>query len=286
MPFMGQKDGEYTTGSVKESKSPEHPTEISDKEFETDGLLSGNINKALDAEEKKKELKVETDANLPKKAVGLDTDTVDDQEVKSESLSHSVESHEHKIKKAGISEAVPGESLEIKPPGSPLASEEKSKFAGQDQGETAAAMPDESNSLAGVDNDSGKGTFPVQKTVDNIRLAQLERRDGPVIDGVELSDLPMTTTKAESVDVAQGVYSSSATSSEIVPCEADAKPGEIIPPSNANEIDVKEQHQKAASDVSDYPDTVHELERVKMEMKMMETALQGAARQAQVCACP
>ncbi|KAG8643417.1 golgin candidate 5 isoform X2 [Manihot esculenta] len=55
---------------------------------------------------------------------------------------------------------------------------------------------------------------------------------------------------------------------------------------NDGEIDAKEQRLSSerlssASNVSDSLDSLVELEKVKMEMKMMETALQGAARQAQ-----
>jgi hypothetical protein len=39
------------------------------------------------------------------------------------------------------------------------------------------------------------------------------------------------------------------------------------------------------SNISDSIDSTLELEKVKTEMKMMETALQGAARQAQVLPC-
>lgn len=48
-----------------------------------------------------------------------------------------------------------------------------------------------------------------------------------------------------------------------------------------HEIDVKEQRLSSGSNSSDVTDSVVELEKLKKEMKMMETALQGAARQAQ-----
>lgn len=53
---------------------------------------------------------------------------------------------------------------------------------------------------------------------------------------------------------------------------------------NDHETDVKEQRLSSGSNSSDVTDTLVELEKLKKEMKMMETALQGAARQAQVCA--
>jgi len=51
---------------------------------------------------------------------------------------------------------------------------------------------------------------------------------------------------------------------------------------NDNETDIKEQQLSPGLNVSDSSDSMLELEKVKREMKMMETALQGAARQAQV----
>ncbi|KAL3528734.1 hypothetical protein ACH5RR_008056 [Cinchona calisaya] len=49
-----------------------------------------------------------------------------------------------------------------------------------------------------------------------------------------------------------------------------------------NEIDVGDQLLTSGSNSSSIADSVVELETVKKDMKMMETALQGAARQAQI----
>lgn len=48
------------------------------------------------------------------------------------------------------------------------------------------------------------------------------------------------------------------------------------------EADIRDQHQTTGKNISDTSGAALELEKVKLEMKMMETALQGAARQAQV----
>ncbi|GMH17678.1 hypothetical protein Nepgr_019519 [Nepenthes gracilis] len=52
-------------------------------------------------------------------------------------------------------------------------------------------------------------------------------------------------------------------------------------PDNCDDIDAREHRLSLASNVSDTVDAVIELEKVNKEMKMMEVALQGAARQAQ-----
>uniref|UniRef100_A0A6M2EXF7 TATA element modulatory factor 1 TATA binding domain-containing protein n=1 Tax=Populus davidiana TaxID=266767 RepID=A0A6M2EXF7_9ROSI len=50
---------------------------------------------------------------------------------------------------------------------------------------------------------------------------------------------------------------------------------------NYGKVGSKEQHLSSGLNISDSIDSMLELEKVKTEMKMMETALQGAARQAQ-----
>ena len=47
--------------------------------------------------------------------------------------------------------------------------------------------------------------------------------------------------------------------------------------------DIREVSLRSGTSASDNQDSLHELEKVKTEMKMMESALLGAARQAQVC---
>ncbi|KAI3463325.1 hypothetical protein Pfo_019988 [Paulownia fortunei] len=59
-----------------------------------------------------------------------------------------------------------------------------------------------------------------------------------------------------------------------------AKPIELMQHSD-KDASVREQRLSTGSNSSDIADSVAELEKVKKEMKMMETALQGAARQAQ-----
>ncbi|KAL5976866.1 hypothetical protein ACLOJK_021201 [Asimina triloba] len=56
---------------------------------------------------------------------------------------------------------------------------------------------------------------------------------------------------------------------------------EVDNPANDSENDNKDQHLSSGTNLSDSVDSVVELEKVKMEMKMMEAALQGAARQSQ-----
>nr|KJB56773.1 hypothetical protein B456_009G135200 [Gossypium raimondii] len=77
---------------------------------------------------------------------------------------------------------------------------------------------------------------------------------------------------------AQGTVSESA----FVGNDANTEKGEVNEQANDSETDVKEEmHMSSATIMPASVDSMHELEKVMMEMKMMESALQGAARQAQ-----
>ncbi|MBA0864530.1 hypothetical protein Goshw_003927 [Gossypium schwendimanii] len=77
---------------------------------------------------------------------------------------------------------------------------------------------------------------------------------------------------------AQGTVSESA----FVGNDANTEKVEVNEQTNDSEADVKEEmHMSSATIMPASVDSMHELEKVMMEMKMMESALQGAARQAQ-----
>ncbi|PPD87415.1 hypothetical protein GOBAR_DD15643 [Gossypium barbadense] len=77
---------------------------------------------------------------------------------------------------------------------------------------------------------------------------------------------------------AQGTVSESA----FVGNDANTEKVEVNEQANDSETDVKEEmHMSSATIMPASVDSMHELEKVMMEMKMMESAVQGAARQAQ-----
>ncbi|PPR88122.1 hypothetical protein GOBAR_AA32555 [Gossypium barbadense] len=82
---------------------------------------------------------------------------------------------------------------------------------------------------------------------------------------------------------AQGMVSESV----FVGNDANNEKVEVSEQTNDSETDVKEEmHLSSATIMPSSVDSMHELEKVRMEMKMMESALQGAARQAQeACTC-
>ncbi|KAF8400817.1 hypothetical protein HHK36_014119 [Tetracentron sinense] len=64
--------------------------------------------------------------------------------------------------------------------------------------------------------------------------------------------------------------------------DALVKADEVSQQVNDREINTKDKCLSSGTDVSDCADSVVEIEKLKIEMKMMEAALQGAARQSQV----
>lgn len=88
----------------------------------------------------------------------------------------------------------------------------------------------------------------------------------------ELDNLPNTISLGQEVMTSEPALH--AVGSPIKSLEVDTE-------ANESENDYREQHLSSGTNVSDSMDTTAEIEKVRMEMKMMEAALQGAARQSQ-----
>ncbi|XAR67703.1 hypothetical protein NMG60_11002578 [Bertholletia excelsa] len=133
-----------------------------------------------------------------------------------------------------------------------------------------------------------------QVTVENVSPVQADDAVSGSQTGTDTElPAPVSSTSREpenseelSTDNLSPVQSSDEVSesvSELVSSENDtiAKTVDSNQQANTYELDLREQHESTGSNASDVADSVVELERLKKEMKMMETAIQGAARQAQ-----
>ncbi|KVH97984.1 TATA element modulatory factor 1 DNA binding, partial [Cynara cardunculus var. scolymus] len=111
-------------------------------------------------------------------------------------------------------------------------------------------------------------------------------QDGIVTELNEVQSVIHETTKVAEEGQLHSLQSSDDVSSvvpEVVPKENNANDEIHIPSelTSDNQSDIKEKHLSSESNSSDNADCMVELEKVKREMKMMETALLGAARQSQ-----
>jgi hypothetical protein len=135
------------------------------------------------------------------------------------------------------------------------------------QAEELSETIDPVQAKASSDRNAEGGTEP-----SGLHSASTEETDSPD----ESSNYPLLTALPSD--------EASAMVSDLVSPESHAivKAVEVDQQVNDYETDIKEQQLSSGLNVSDSSDSMLELEKLKREMKMMETALQGAARQSQV----
>ncbi|GKB68242.1 golgin candidate 5-like protein, partial [Tanacetum coccineum] len=106
---------------------------------------------------------------------------------------------------------------------------------------------------------------------------------GNVTERYDVQSVTAITTEEDQPHLLQGSGDVSVMVSEVVSKEESATAEAYIPGQLAsdNQIDVKEHRLSSESNPSENADSKLELEKMTREMKMMETALLGAARQAQ-----
>ncbi|XP_062089223.1 golgin candidate 5 [Humulus lupulus] len=185
-----------------------------------------------------------------------------------------------------------------------------------DQGEGTAFLPDESHNLttengnmheqkAEVENQSTDESNVLVGSSDEHKTQGEESVE--IISRVQTGELAYTSTRvttepsafesfaAEESDSAENTSNDDIPSTLPPSNDASEAASELISnenntfvkPACADQLvddkqkDTREQHLMSGTNTSDPTDFAFELERVKKEMKMMETALQGAARQAQ-----
>lgn len=106
----------------------------------------------------------------------------------------------------------------------------------------------------------------------SIQSGSTEVKEGPrEVSASELSNAPLSD------EASMHISSSDSHDSDLT-----IKAIEMDQRTQGSEKETKEQRLSSGTNIPDHLDSMHELEKVKADMKMMETALQGAARQAQV----
>ncbi|XP_065866148.1 golgin candidate 5 [Euphorbia lathyris] len=295
MSFMGQKTEDSSIESSRKTGSPQKFSTVEENELERPAAVLPAV------EEEIQVLKNENTDEQP--GVSKEKDNVISDPVNHESesqalpiepptpLNHDVQTLDSvdSLQEKEMSEARPADNSE--------AEEVKSGAVEVGFVEDVTAVHDQSESVLDrqENNDEQKiqteeivkGGSPIEAEISDDSQAEAlsETQNGATIDP---SALPLGTLEAE---IAREVSFPTALpadeTSEMVPesvssgNDVNIKTVELDQQGNEAEIDAKEQRSSSASSASDSVVSVVELEKVKMEMKMMEAALQGAARQAQ-----
>ncbi|XP_059641956.1 golgin candidate 5 [Cornus florida] len=260
----------------------------------TNDALAEEKNDAL-AEEKNDALAEGTNDAL---AEGTTTVSADTAEAKFDPQQVPVElsepNAEHVEESGSLDHIQQKESSEVGSSENLVSVEAKSGTAEVDKVEVGVLVPQESHNVVDLRESTDEQKMQEEEIAEEVSPVHTEvsPRDSQAEIGTELPDSSSSPSKeAESAEEhskgdslnAQRSDEASEMVSEPISHENDAmvKAIEVNQQSSDYETDTKEQRLSSGSNASDISDSMVELEKVKREMKMMETALQGAARQAQ-----
>lgn len=321
MGFMAQRGEESTIESAGKSNPSEPTSPILEKQVEGDHLgsqVSEQVPQGEEAEEKLEVADVEsvsgeqiketieepkdnTDADHSEAEVVSPLIPVEVSEQKPDEVEH-LEIENNPQEEERLEEVFPTLSETVEPeransPQEDTASEEKSSTlleslqpestdtVGPSGDIASVSTTDDVTSLPEIISEHNAEKEDVKD--DSAAQAQDTSPKGPESQESSASDIPDDTKEAEdsSTDKLPGLQYNDV--------EASKAASDLVTPLNdtvANSVDLKqdkdayveEQHLSIGSRSSDTADSVAELKKVQKEMKMMEAALNGAARQAQV----
>ncbi|KAH1066468.1 hypothetical protein J1N35_031455 [Gossypium stocksii] len=182
-------------------------------------------------------------------------------------ISDDSDSKEAKLDKAEVDQVEDAESVSAKSSDAVdiLESKDEQKTHTEEISDKSSPVePDESS-----DRQDDAGAGPEESVLSSSHSISVEETNS-----VQEFPLPNVLPSYE----AQGTVSESV----FVGNDANTEKVEANKQTNGSETDVKEEmHLSSAAVMPASVDSMHELEKVRMEMKMMESALQGAGRQAQ-----
>lgn len=304
MSFMGHKsEGSSPTES---SGKPESPQKQSKPEEEVGVETERSVHSATEevyADEQKASLKTEKDDEHPDTAENLDFVVSENGKVDSESHIVSSDPSESTIQNIDSSEPVDNQQQKVTLVlGTSEETESREAKSGPfeaDQVEISTSLRDESDNVADArqskdeekkEESNYEEKSQAEEMVETSSLVQAEVSSTILAEvGTESSD--SQSVSAEETERARKLLSPSASSPNAVPEKVSApvspehgekdKAVEVDQQANDSGIVNEEQRLSSEANVSVSADSVYELEKLKREMKMMETALQGAARQAQ-----
>ncbi|KAL5757875.1 hypothetical protein ACOSP7_020486 [Xanthoceras sorbifolium] len=300
MAFMGHKNEESDTESEEKPESLLQLAKAEEKgQVETESLPQSGAEQTT-AKEEKEARKTEEDEDVehPQTAERVDAVISDHGKAESESPTVPTEAHESTIKNVESSDSIDNlqhkEILDVSPSEDKESVEAKSKPGEVDRVETVP--PHESHNV--VDTHESRGQEKKEESKDEEKIQAEEIVEKIQAEILSIIQAEVNTEPAESDSVSAEVNegareiilsgalppnepSETVSASAAPENDAKVKAVEVDQQANDSATANKEQRLSSEANVSDSPDSVHKLEKLKIEMKMMETALQGAARQAQ-----
>lgn len=290
MSFMGNTSDEKLD-SLEDSASSENPPQSEEEEKE-EGSGKVATEQAVSVEANK-ETNVSTEADQAEVPEVTETVALDPKDGEPESQMALEDSSGHSVQRPGDTSSLePDEKQELA-----AASTEspKSEDAGS---EAEEAMPEEDAGTNEVSLGNNEAvSSPVIADTDETNNDQesqsenLEKRTSSVnvevspdtdnINRVEPSDAQLSLITESAGSANESSVLKRSPSDEISERVVDFVSRELDSRLDGSEL-IDSQRSSSATNASDSADVIMELEKTKKEMKMLENALQGAARQAQV----
>ncbi|XP_038999818.1 golgin candidate 5-like [Hibiscus syriacus] len=288
MAFMGQKSEETEVESSEKLESSESPPKVEEKEkAETDKSVHSRVKTAV--EEDKEAVKVGKNNEHSEAMERADIVTSDPGKAESESESETIyaepsESAFNNVKSSDSPEnEQQKEILDVVPSADYDSKGAKLDTAEVDIVEVTEPVPSESRDAVDMHGTNDERKTQTEEILEKGSQVKSEESIDSQADTGNGPDEPMSSSSdsviVEETNSAQELLLST---ESVLENDENATSVEVDRQINDNETDAKEDIRlSSASALSNYADSIHELEKVKMEMKMMESALQGAARQAQ-----
>lgn len=290
MSFMGHKsEGSSPTES---SGKPQTPQQQSKPEEEVGVETERSVHSATGevyADEQKASPKTEKDDEHPDTAENLDFVVSEHGKVDSESNIVPNDPSESAIQNIDSSEPVDNQQQKVT---SDLGTSEETESGEAksvpfeaDQIEISSSLRDESDNVANACQSKDEEKSQAEEMIETGSPVQAEVSTTIQAEvGAESSDSQFVSAETERVrELLSPSVASEIVSAPVSPEHGEKdKAVEVEQQANDSGIVSEEQRLSSEANVSVSADSVCELEKLKREMKMMETALQGAARQAQV----
>lgn len=297
MAFMGQKGEESTVESSENPKNLQLPSSVEDKEaVEMDRSASSATEQTTPSEEANEVIMAEKDGAHPDDADGTPTVKEDPGKAQSDAKPEPVQPSKPTVEITETTDSLSlpekKENSEVESPDSLQQEEPKSVINEVDLVEDSDLVPDQSNNTNNLyENTDEQQVQQEASEIVSLVLAEALNDSHTAAALSERSDIhPVSTEGSKSsgefskdrlpdafpVNEDAEMVGGSVSQDDASGIEVEAK--QLV---NENETDGKEHRLSSGNSVSNSADSVIELEKLKMEMKMMETALQGAARQAQ-----
>ncbi|KAE8680771.1 Golgin candidate 5 isoform 2 [Hibiscus syriacus] len=244
---------------------------------EASGLWSSESPPKVEEEE------AENDCELLEAAERADTVTLDPGKAESESEEVYAEPSESAFKNVKSDSTENGQQKEISdvvPSADSDSKEAKLETAEENTVEVTEPVPAESRDAVDMHEINDERKTKTEEILDKNSPVKSKESSDSQADTGNGPDEPMTSS-LHSVILEETISAQEL----LLPTESvleNAKRVEVDRQVNDGEADAKEEIRlSSASAMSNSADSIHELEKVKMEMKMIESALQGAAIQAQ-----